>query len=183
MLKLIRDDKMKQINKKKLTKIVFELIILLLFLIILNLYDNEKIIVKLSSCVDGDTAKFVIDNETKTVRFLAIDTPESVHPTIEDEEFGYDASEYTCEILKKAKIITLEFDINSDKYDKYDRLLAWIFIDDVLLQNELIKIGYAEVAYLYGDYKYTDMLKKTEAIAKEKNLGIWYNGNWYLRSW
>ena len=51
--------------------------------------------------------------------------------------------------------------------------LGWIFVDDSLLQKELISLGYAKVAYLYGDYKYTDELKEEESIAKSKKLGIW----------
>ena len=108
-----------------------------------------------------------------TARFLAIDTPESVHPTIGEEPFGKDASEYTCKALQNAETIVLEFDKNSDKKDKYDRYLVWVFIDGELLQKKLIKKGYAEVAYLYDDYKYTAELEKEKQKAKEKKIGIW----------
>ncbi|MDD3305060.1 MAG: thermonuclease family protein [Bacilli bacterium] len=43
------------------------------------------------------------------------------------------------------------------------------------MQNKLVEKGYAKTAYLYGDYKYTSILKKTEEIAKAEQLGIWYN--------
>ena len=42
-----------------------------------------------------------------------------------------------------------------------------------MLQDELIKNGYAEVAYLYDDYKYTDILKDHQSIAEEAKIGIW----------
>ena len=48
-------------------------------------------------------------------------------------------------------------------------------VDDVLHQDEIIKNGYGRVAYLCNEYKYTDILKKSEVIAKENNLGIWAN--------
>lgn len=137
---------------------------------------NEKVTVTLSKCVDGDTAKFVMQNgEIKTVRFLAIDTPESVHPTKEVEEYGKEASDYTCNLLTKANKIVLEYDKNSDKEDKYGRYLAYVYTDDMMVQKELLKVGYAKVAYLYADYTYTDELKKIEAKAKQENLGIWRN--------
>lgn len=129
--------------------------------------------VTLSKCVDGDTAKFVIQGEVKTTRFLAVDTPETVHPKKKVEPYGKEASTYTCNSLKKAKKIILEYDENSTKTDKYDRTLAWIFVDGELLQQKLIEKGYAKVAYLYGDYKYTNTLKKKETEAKKKKLGIW----------
>lgn len=134
-------------------------------------YAKEK--VEFSSCTDGDTFKIIYNNEVKTVRLLAVDTPESVHPKKEVEYYGKEASDYTCNVLKKANKIELEFDENSDKLDKYDRLLAWVFIDDKLLQESLIEGGYAKVAYLYGDYKYTTKLQELQEIASNKNIGVW----------
>ncbi len=148
------------------------LIILSILIVSINtVYAKE--VVKFSKCVDGDTIKVEIDGEVKTVRFLAVDTPESVHPTKGMEYYGKEASNYTCEAVTKAKKIELEYDDNSDKEDKYDRLLAWVWVDDVLLQDELIKNGYAEVTYLYGDYKYTSLLQDHQAITEAKKIGIW----------
>ncbi|MDD3241961.1 MAG: thermonuclease family protein [Bacilli bacterium] len=146
-------------------------IISILFLIPINVMGEE---VKLSKCVDGDTAKFVFENKKEyTVRFLAIDTPEVKHPKVKEELFGKEASLFTCNSLKKANKIILEYDKNSDKYDKYNRVLAWIFVDNKLLQQELIRNGLAEVAYLYGDYKYTSLLKDEETLAKINKVGIY----------
>ena len=143
---------------------------LTLFLVgIGNVFANDTVILK--KCVDGDTAQFILDDEVIKVRFLAIDTPESVHPTVEVEAYGKDASSYTCELLTNAKKIELEYEKN--KTDKYGRYLAWVWVDDLLLQDELIKNGYAEVAYLYGDYKYTSLLQDHQEIAKAKKLNIW----------
>lgn len=133
--------------------------------------EQEK--VHFSKCVDGDTAKFILDGEQITVRFLAVDTPETKHPTKGVEPYGPEASEYTCNSLKNANKIVLEYDSNSDKTDKYNRYLAWVWVDDILLQKELINNGLAKVAYLYDDYKYTNELKEAETIAQEKNLGVW----------
>ncbi len=129
--------------------------------------------VKFSECVDGDTFKVTIDNKKYTVRMLAVDTPESVHPTKKVEYYGKEASNYTCESLKNAKKIELEYDDNSDKTDKYDRLLAWVFIDDKLHQASLIENGYAKIAYLYDDYKYTNELEKLQEKASIKEIGVW----------
>lgn len=152
-------------------KKVMKILIISLLLIPINAFAKEK--VTLSKCVDGDTAKFVVKNKVRTVRFLAIDTPESVHPKKKVEPYGKEASAYTCKRLENADVIELEYDDNSTKTDKYDRLLAWIFIDSELLQKDLVRSGYAKVAYLYGDYKYTDILKDEEKIAKQKKLRIW----------
>ena len=147
------------------------LVFIVLLLFPLFVFAKEQ--VEFSKCVDGDTFKIVMDNEIKTVRMLAIDTPESVHPTKEVEKYGKESSKYTCDLLTNAKKIELEYDNNSDKKDKYDRVLAWIWVDDILLQDELVKNGYAEVAYLYGDYKYIDTLKDHQSVAEASKIGIW----------
>lgn len=146
-------------------------IFIVLFIMFTPVYAKEK--VEFSGCTDGDTFKIIYNNEVKTVRLLAVDTPESVHPKKEVEYYGKEASDYTCNVLKKANKIELEFDENSDKLDKYDRLLAWVFIDDKLLQESLIEGGYAKVAYLYGNYKYTTKLQELQEIASNKNIGVW----------
>lgn len=149
------------------------LFITIIFLVNNNVYALSRQNVKFSACVDGDTARFILKKEEIKVRFLAVDTPESVHPTIGEEEFGKEASEYTCNRLKGAKQISIEYDPDSDKVDKYGRHLVWIFVDDSLLQKELISKGYAEVAYLYGDYLYTDELKEEQEKVKKSKIGIW----------
>lgn len=150
-------------------KLVVGIITFLLFINVSYALDE----VKLSKCVDGDTLKVKIDNKEYTVRMLAIDTPESVHPEKKVEYYGKEASEYTCNIVSNAKKIELEYDSGSDKTDKYDRLLAWVIVDGELLQDKLVSLGYAKVAYLYGDYKYTSLLEEHQELASAKNLGIW----------
>lgn len=148
--------------------------VLSFFIFVLNINAFE---VKFSECVDGDTAKFKYNGEVITARFLAIDTPETKHPTNGEEPMGKEASKYTCEKLKNASKIVLEYDDDSDKLDKYERHLVWVFIDGELLQKELVRNGYAAVAYLYGDYKYTDILETEEQKAEDEKLGIWNINN------
>lgn len=144
--------------------------ILIIFILFFNINVNAKEIVTLNKCVDGDTAWFNLNNEKIKARFLAIDTPESTNRI---DPYGKEASEFTCNLLKSAKKIEIEYDDNSDKFDKYDRHLVWVFVDDELLQNIIVKEGYADVKYLYGDYKYTSILQESLKEAKENNLNMW----------
>ena len=144
------------------------LIILLSLCLINNV--NAREIVTLSKCVDGDTAWFYLDGKEIKTRFLAIDTPESTNKI---EAYGKEASNFTCDKLTNAKKIEIEYDENSDKTDKYNRDLVWVFVDNELLQNLIIKEGLGEVAYLYGDYKYTNLLQKSQLEAQEKKINIW----------
>ncbi len=160
-------------KKYTLSKFIISLSILGIIFPYDNVLAIERYEVTLNKCVDGDTARFNVNGEEKKARFLAINTPESVHPTKEVEPFGKEASEYTCNKLTNAKKITIEYDDNSDKEDKYGRILVWVFVDDQLLQKDLVSKGYAEVKYLYGNYKYTDVLEDEQEKAKSKKLRIW----------
>lgn len=154
-------------------KVLFVFLFFLLFPFI-TLAKTSVDYVTFVRCVDGDTAVFKRGEEELKVRFLAIDTPETVHPTKEVESFGKNASEYTCNKLQNAEEILLEYE-ESNNIDKYQRILAWIWIDGSLLQKELIDIGYAKVAYIYGEYRYTKSLCLYQSIAKSYSLGLWFD--------
>lgn len=150
-------------------KIVFCICMLFVGMGIVSAKDKVEFV----SCVDGDTFKVNLEGKISSVRLLAVDAPESVHPDGEVEYYGVDASDYTCDIISNASVIELEYDEASSRVDKYDRVLAWVYVDGELLQKLLVSNGYAEVAYLYGEYKYTELLKELEKKAKNEGIGIW----------
>ena len=151
-------------------KIIFILICFFTFILFVDA--SEKQIVTLEKCIDGDTAWFNLDNKKIKTRFLAIDTPESTNKI---EKYGKDASNFTCNELKSANVIEIEYDKNSDKLDKYNRHLVWVFTDNELLQEKIVKKGLAEIKYIYGDYKYLDILNDAQDEAKKNKLNIWSN--------
>ncbi|WPZ17895.1 thermonuclease family protein [Geobacillus subterraneus] len=122
----------------------------------------------LVECVDGDTAKFRVNGHVYTTRFLFIDTPES---TIEVEPYGKEASQFTCSRLQQGNIV-LETDGNT-LFDKYQRLLAWVWVDHRLLQEELAKAGLVEDVYDYGNYKYESRVREAYEEAKRNGVGMY----------
>lgn len=126
---------------------------------------GKKFTVELVKCIDGDTARFTKVDKT---RFLYIDTPESTN-TI--EKYGEEAAEYTCSKLTNAKKIQLQYD--GDKKDKYERTLAWVWVDGKLLQKNLIVKGYVKKFYDYGTYSYESELIKAQKKAKKNKVGYW----------
>lgn len=136
-------------------------------------YDGEiklgkKYPAELVKCIDGDTAHFKVNGQVYKTRFLYIDTPES---TNQIEPFGKEASAFTCHFLKSGTI-TLETDGNS-VFDKYDRLLAWVWVDDHLHQEEITKAGFVEDFYDYGHYLYEDRIIKAMDDAKRLSKGMY----------
>ena len=138
--------------------------------------ETEKIEVEFYKKVDGDTAQFELDGKIIKVRFLGINTPETVDTTTGVEPYGEQASNYTLERLENANKVELEYDKNSSKEDPYNRILAWIWVDDSLLQKELIERGLAETYMLQNNYRYAGILQLAEEEAKENKVGIWNDG-------
>ena len=102
-----------------------KVVVFILSLLIFNAVNAESEKALISKCVDGDTAYFLVNENEIKVRFLAIDTPESVHPKKREEYYGKESSDYTCDKVKNANKLELEYDDKSDKKDKYNRILAY----------------------------------------------------------
>lgn len=154
-----------------------KLILLLIILFPINCYADSLLTVDFAACIDGDTAQLVINGENKKVRFLGINSPEMAKEGKAAEAFALDASIYTCNSLKAANKIQIEYDPNADKNDKYGRDLAWIYIDGELYETKIVEKGLASVEYIYDDnYLHVDDLCKAEDKAQKSKLGIWSTG-------
>jgi len=123
---------------------------------------------KLVDCIDGDTAVFNVNGKEYKTRFLYIDTPESTNSV---EPFGPEAAEFTCSFLKQGNII-LETD-GRNLFDKYGRLLAWVWVGDKLQQEEITKAGLVEDFYDYGNYKYENRIWAAMDYAKSNDKGMY----------
>ena len=135
--------------------------------------EKEKDEVKLSNCESATSARFILGTEEIKVKFIGIETDEFFSDNVLDETYGKSVDEYVCSLLKEAKNITIEYEPKITLKDKFDRTNAWVFVDDILLEEHLVSLGVAKVAYIYDDYKYKDVLLEQEKISKQKEIGIW----------
>lgn len=195
-------------SKKEITKgknIILLLVILIISLVIivktteekpantyLNGQDisyliNKKEEAKVVNVIDGDTIEIRFktgilsddQNSKYKLRLLGMDTPESKHrDESKNTEEGIEAYNYTKEKLTD-KDVTLEFDVSP--VDKYNRLLAYVWVDGNMYNKHLLDIGYAKLMTVSPNVKYTDTLKMSQKIAKDNNLGFWYNGEFTLK--
>lgn len=140
--------------------------------------EQEKVVeekVTLEECVDVNTAKFrTSSNSIIKVRFLALNI-EDIDDGVSSAETPIlkEAKEYTCTTLTKASEIKLVIDDNFKEEDVYGRTLAWVFVDDTLIQDSIIKSGYGKVDNLYSNSKYFSSLEESEKEAKNSQVGIW----------
>jgi len=126
--------------------------------------------------VDGDTIEARIDGEKDDVkiRFLGVNTPESVDPRKAVECFGKEASKHTKEILE-GKRVRLDPDPQADEVDKYGRLLRNIVLEDGTDFNaSLVRDGYA---YAYLDFPLNKQRKvqlaNLQKEAEAAKRGLW----------
>lgn len=141
-------------------------------------YKYPRVPVTLDRAVDGDTLKVMYEGKSQSVRLLLVDTPETSHPKLGVQPLGQEAKQYTKQLLEKAKKIELEFDIGPNR-DKYSRLLAYVYVDGVMLQESLLKKGYARVAYIYPpNVRYVDEFEAIQNKSKKQALGIWKYENY-----
>lgn len=129
---------------------------------------NGENIVRVRRVIDGDTIE--LENGEK-VRYIGINTPESVDPRRKVECFGKEASKYNKELVEGEKV-TLVKDIS--ERDKYGRLLRFVFLDDGTFVNEvLISEGYAFASSYPPDVSKEDIFKRAESKARSAKRGLW----------
>jgi len=150
---------------KKLHLNLFFVLLILLLLISLTLPEDFYRVVRV---IDGDTIEL---ENGRMVRLIGIDTPETVHPSKSVEYYGKEAGEFTRKMVE-GKRIKLELDIQ--KQDKYNRLLAYVYLEDgTFLNAELVKQGYAKVSTYPPNVKYVDLFTKLQVEARENSRGLW----------
>jgi len=112
----------------------------------------------------------VIDGDTITVeggyrvRYIGIDTPEI------GEAFGLEAWQANRELVE-GKVVYLERDVSET--DKYGRLLRYVYVDDILVNAELVRAGQADAKAYPPDTKHQDYLEKLEQEARQAGRGMW----------
>ena len=117
--------------------------------------------------VDGDT--LLLADHTR-LRLLGADSPETKRPDWPVEPFGPEAHEFTRKHVEKRNV-RLEFD--KERRDKYDRVLAYVYVGDWLLNEELIRAGLARAI---TNHPYSETMKRrfraAQSEAQREHRGI-----------
>lgn len=117
--------------------------------------------------IDGDTIEIA---GGERVRYLGIDTPETVDPKRPLQCFGREASQKNKELVE-GKYVRLEKDIS--EADKYGRLLRYVYVDDKFVNFELVKDGFAHILTIPPDVKHQEKFLAAEREAREAKRGLW----------
>jgi micrococcal nuclease len=122
--------------------------------------------------IDGDT---LLVQGNHTVRLMGVDTPESVKPEHPVERWGPEATAFTREFIA-GRQVRLRFD--RERVDQYGRLLAYVWVEERLLNEELVRAGFARFE---PQYHYAEPMKRrfrsAQDEARSAQRGIWSDAN------
>ncbi len=143
---------------------------------------------KIKRVVDGDTAiiVFLTDDGTpykdERIRFIGVNTPETVDPNRPVQYYGKEASEFTKKELKD-KTVWIQMDMGVR--DRYDRLLGYIWLKEPknpdsekevrakMFNARLLLEGYAQTMTIQPNVRYSEMFVKFQREAREAEKGLW----------
>ncbi len=135
--------------------------------------ENNK--AKVIRVIDGDTIEVEYQNEVKKLRYVGINTPETVDPKRPVGCFGKEASDENKRLISGKEVI-LEKDVSET--DKFGRLLRLVYLklDDgslLFVNDYLVRQGYAEASTYPPDVKYSQQFIEAQREARENNRGLW----------
>ncbi len=125
---------------------------------------------KVTRVIDGDTIEVNLRGESEDVRYIGIDTPETVKPGTPVQCFGPEASERNHELVE-GRTVRLEFD--RERRDVYGRLLAYVFVDTRFINAELVRDGFARTLEIEPNTSRAGRLAELAARAGEQGDGLW----------
>ena len=156
----------------------------------LELRRNTVYKAKVERVVDGDTmiVSFIFDDGSKylkeRVRFLGVNTPETVHPNKPVEYYGKEASNFTKSELTD-KTLWLQTDV--EVKDRYGRMLAYVWLketskkdlddEEAIRENmfnaKLLLDGYAQLMTVQPNSRYSNLFVHFQREARQENKGLW----------
>lgn len=132
-----------------------------------SLTEPAKSTEKVSRVIDGDT--FEIQGGIK-VRLIGVDTPEMKNKNKTIDCFATEAKK-KMELLIAGKEVVLVKDVSET--DRYGRLLRYVYVGDEMVNDTLIKEGYAKISTFPPDVKFKDRFLTSERQARVAKIGLW----------
>jgi len=120
--------------------------------------------------LDGDTVDVQNARGHIRVRLLGLNTPEIEHPGQPVQCYGPEAARFTAAQLT-GRAVTLEYD--RERYDKYDRTLAYVLVAGHRFNDKLLRLGYARLLIIPPNGKYGRTMLDEELEARRAHRGLW----------
>ena len=139
----------------------------LLLLSTLSCYGQNEQIGVVTRVIDGDTIDIDIGSKVHRVRYIGMNTPERDEPCFDE------ATEANIDLVA-GKTVKLVKDVSET--DRYGRLLRYVYVDDVFVNQALVAEGFAEAVLYRPDWKHYELFSQIEADAAQSGLGCHRTG-------
>lgn len=120
--------------------------------------------------VDGDTIEIRLEGRTEDVRYIGVDTPETVKPGAPVGCFGHQASNFNHALVEHHRV-RLEFD--AERRDIYGRLLAYVHLGKRFVNADLVRLGFARSLTIPPNDTHAPLFHRLERRAARGGRGLW----------
>ena len=156
--------KQRKFSSSKNRWLYYLIIILFLFFYFQSEKEGTYLVTRV---IDGDTIELA---NGEKVRYIGVDTPELHHPQKEVEYYAQEAYGANRRLVE-GKRVRLELDV--EERDRYERILAYVYVDDLMVNEWLVANGYARVATFPPNVKYAERFLQLEREARQAKVGLW----------
>lgn len=125
---------------------------------------------QVSRVVDGDTIEVRIGGGEDEVRYIGIDTPETVKPGTPVQCFGPQSSAANKRLVE-GRSVRLVFD--RERRDIYDRLLAYVYVGDRFVNAALVREGFARTLTIPPNVAHAGLFHRLARAAGSAGRGLW----------
>jgi micrococcal nuclease len=120
--------------------------------------------------VDGDTIEVRFGGRREDVRYIGVDTPETVKPGAPVQCFGPEASRFEHRLVEGRRV-RLVFGV--ERRDAYGRLLAYAYLGQRFVNAELARRGLARTLTIPPNDRFAERFKRLEMAAARAGRGLW----------
>jgi micrococcal nuclease len=133
---------------------------------------GQRVSARVVRVVDGDTVHVQAGTSAETVRYIGVDTPESVKPDTPVQCYAKAAS-HRNEALVAGRAVTLV--VGAEPRDRYGRLLAYVYRagDGAFVNAELVRGGFARTLTIPPNDRYAPRFSDLAAVARRARRGLW----------
>lgn len=125
---------------------------------------------RVTRVVDGDTIEVRIGGATEDVRYIGVDTPETVKPGAPVECFGPQASRFNHRLLAGRRV-RLVFGV--ERRDAYGRLLSYVYLEHRFVNAELLRRGFGRTLTIAPNNRFAERFERLENAAGRAGRGLW----------
>jgi micrococcal nuclease len=127
----------------------------------------EGVVVRI---VDGDTIHVRLGERVEKVRYIGVNTPEVHHPSKGEEPGGREAAVVNRQLVDGRRV---RLELDAQARDRYGRLLAYVWVDETMVNAELVRRGFAQVMTVPPNVRHQTLFLKLQREARDAGRGLW----------